>query len=191
MRNKIIGNIALACSPVMMIGMSLEEKIGPWFTGLWGLVYMTTWTAMLIVLRDAAIVRKNSFARSLVLVLIASLAIANVSNLVNLFEAANSISFFFYLDLFWPISHSLMFILGLTVLIQNSFTGWKKFVPLIFGSWFPASMILMTVAGRQPLVFYSMEIFNFIGFALMALLVRSIPDIKTGDTEKQLIIIQQ
>ena len=98
MRNKIIGNIALACSPVMMIGMSLEESIGPWFTGLWGLVYMTTWMTMLIVLRDADIAGKNPFATTLMLVLIGSLAIANVSNLVNLFEAANSISFFFYLD---------------------------------------------------------------------------------------------
>ncbi len=190
MRNKIIGNIALACSPVMMIGMSLEERIGPWFTGLWGLVYMTTWTSMLFVLRDAAIVGKNPFARTLMLVLIASLAIANVSNLINLFEAANSISFFFYLDLFWPISHSLMFILGLTILIQNTLTGWKKFVPLIFGSWFPVSMILMTIAGRQTLVFYCMEIFNLIGFASMALLVRSIPDPKKSCRETQSIILQ-
>ena len=180
MRNKIIGNIALAFSPVMMIGMSLEESIGPWFTGLWGLVYMTTWMTMLIVLRDADIAGKNPFATTLMLVLIGSLAIANVSNLVNLFEAANSISFFFYLDLFWPISHSLMFILGLTVLIQNTLSGWKKFVPLIFGSWFPVSMILMTIAGRQPIVFYSMEIFNLIGFASMALLVRTIREPKTA-----------
>ena len=176
MRNKIIGNIALACSPIMMIGMSLEEKTGPWFTGLWGLIYMTTWTAMIIVLRESGFAGKNAFARSLMLVLLASLSIANVSNLINLFEQANSVPFFFYLDLFWPISHSLMFILGILVLSQKNLTGWKKYAPLIFGSWFPISMLMMTLGGRQPIVFYSMEIFNMIGFASLALLVRSIPD---------------
>jgi hypothetical protein len=151
---------------------------------------MTTWTIMLIVFREAAIAGKNHFARTLILVLLASLVIANVSNLINLFEEANSISFFFYLDLFWPISHSLMLILGLTVLIQNTLTGWKKFVPLIFGSWFPVSMILMSIVGRQTIVFYSMEIFNLIGFASMALLVRNIPDAKKSCKENKSIIMQ-
>lgn len=176
MRNKIIGNIALACSPIMMIGMNLGSNYSSWFTGLWGLIYISAWTAMVLAIKDAFIAGKNSFARSFMYILLASLTIANVSNLINLFELADAVPFFFYLDLFWPISHSLMFILGIMVLIHNTIRGWKKFAPLVFGSWFPVAMLLMTIGGDKSWAIHSIELYNLIGYASLALLIRSIPD---------------
>jgi hypothetical protein len=69
-----------------------------------------------------------------------------------------------------------MLILGVLVLIQKSITGWKKFAPLLFGTWFPFSMLLVALTSEQPFPIHSIELYNLFVYACLALMVRSIAD---------------
>src|SRR5690349_13888779 len=109
MNNKLLGTLALAGAPFMFIGVYLESIIkslnDTWFTGVWGILYITGWMCSMIVLQRIEAVGKGRFGKGLIRVILFTLTVANVSNVVQLFTVPNKPPYFFYIDLFWPLSN--------------------------------------------------------------------------------------
>lgn len=173
MTNRQLGLIALVGAPAMLIGINAEylnqNLADSWFTGVWGIVYITAWMCSLLVMHREHIAH-NRFGRALIKIMFVTLTIANVSNIVQIVSPHNDPWYFFYLDLFWPISHLLMTILGITVLFNKNLDMVSKLIFSGAGFWLPAALVPMAVFGRTDSVVLYPSIYNAIMWALMGYL---------------------
>jgi hypothetical protein len=171
MTNKQLGLIALAGSPAMLIGANVEHIYSQfedtWFTGVWGIVYITTWMCSLLALHRSQVAGKG-FGKWLITIMFFTLTIANISNIVQILTPANDPWYFFYLDLFWPISHLLMFVLGITCLFNSKLDKYSKIILAGAGLWLPIAFVAMIILGRTNTVILYGSIYNAVMWALMA-----------------------
>lgn len=144
MNNRTLGVLALLGAPTMGLGIWLEQQYKPlsdsWFTGVWGLLYITAWMGSMVALRRMQATGTSRFGRALPLLMLGTLTIANVSNVWQVVAPTVKTQLFWSLDIFWPLSNVLMLVYGITVLTANRLPGWKRFVPLLCGLWLPAAM---------------------------------------------------
>lgn len=171
MTNKQLGLIALAGSPAMLIGVYVEQAFSQYkdsaFTGLWGVVYITAWMCSLLVLKRIK-AGGSGFGKWLIRIMFVTLTIANISNIVQIITPASDPWFFFYLDLFWPISHLLMFILGITCLFSNHLDKNSKIILAAAGLWLPIAISSMIILGRTTPVLFFGGLYNAVMWAMMA-----------------------
>ena len=182
MSNKFLGNIALLGAPFLLLGIYTETVVSSlsdsWFTGVWGMLYITGWMASMIVLQRMEAAGAGKFGRMLISMIIFSLAIANASNVVKLISANDKPSFFFYIDLCWPFSNVLMLVLGITIMIKKSLPAPTRWIPLACGLWLPLAMLSMVVLGKTLAGLFFAGSYSVIFWALLARMVRKVPDHK-------------
>jgi hypothetical protein len=172
MNNKTLGALALLGAPWMGIGVLAEENIkqldNSWFTGLWGIIYITTWMGGMVVLRRLHASGTNRFGKALPLVILGTLTVANISNIWQIVAPTNKSQLFWTLDMCWPLSHLLMIVFGIAVIKANRLPGWYRFVPLLCGFWLPIALstkfLLPTTIGFNIALVY-----NVVAWCLLAL----------------------
>ncbi|MDQ4140236.1 MAG: hypothetical protein M3142_06895 [Bacteroidota bacterium] len=88
MKNKTLGILALMGAPALLIGMHLEQTYkylsDSWFTGVWGIIYISAWMASIIALRRIEATGKSRFGRIILRVITATLILADISNVYSL-----------------------------------------------------------------------------------------------------------
>ncbi len=140
MSNQLLGILALIGSPWLFIGTYMEQRMthlsDSWFTGVWGILFISGWICAVIVLKRLRTTGSSSFGKVILLILLLSLSIANVSNVIQIFVERDKPSYFIFFDLFWPLSNIIMLIVGITVLTTKGLPGWKRYIPLAKGSGF-------------------------------------------------------
>src|SRR5688572_10418846 len=173
MSNRFLGILALIGSPWLFIGMSLEQRIprlsDSWFTGLWGLLFISGWICSVIALKRLKATGSSSFGKILLIVLLVTLSIANVSNLIQLIVEKDKPSYFMVLDMCWPLSNVIMFITGIMVIIANGLPAWKRWIPLATGLWFPLAMLSFLIDNK--IVSLLIGIYSVIAWALLAIVM--------------------
>lgn len=188
MNNKTLGTLAMIGAPWMLLGtlieMAFPHLTDSWFTGVWGLLYITPWMGIMIALHRAGTLGSSHLGKALPWVLIATLTLADLSNLMWLFGAKNKPAFFFYIDLFWPISHLLMIVVGILAIRAKVLSGWQRYIPLIMGLWLPLALGLLALMGRTTTCFLIGGLYNAAVVMLLAYIARNLPDKKPGRTLK-------
>lgn len=189
MNNKTLGTLALIGAPAMAAD-TLAEATYPslfdsWFTGMWGLVYITAWMCSIIAMKRSGALGNSRLGKAMPYVLMTTLSLANVANLIWLFAAKAKPSFFMAIDLFWPISHILMLVVGVLAIRAKKLTGWRRYVPLIMGLWLPFALGSLALIGRTQTGFFIGGLYNAIVVVLLALAVRSLPEPDAGNRTKQ------
>ena len=183
MTNKTLGNCALIGAPAMAIGTLAEASyphlFDSWFTGVWGILYITAFMCSIAGIKQAGVLGSSKLGKAMPYVLLATLTLANVSNLIWLFAAKNKPSFFMPIDLCWPLSHILMLAVGVLVIRAGKLAGWKRYVPLIMGLWLPFALTMLSVLGRTQTGFVVGGLYNFIIVVLLAMVVRNLPEPNT------------
>jgi hypothetical protein len=68
MNNKTLGTLALIGAPFLLIGFKAEQHYAfladSWFTGAWGLVYITAWLCSVAALHRLGAAAKAASAKS-------------------------------------------------------------------------------------------------------------------------------
>jgi hypothetical protein len=178
MTNKQLGTLALAGAPALLIGM-YTEKVSPqftdsWFTGLWGLVYISAWMCSHTVLYRIESAGRR-FGKWLMRIMFVTLAIANISNVIQFLASADKPSFFFYLDVCWPLSNVLMLVLGITILVNKRVAGNLRFIPLGCGLWLPFTLVIFYLFSPTPLMNLISGLYSMTMWGLLAINVRNQP----------------
>jgi hypothetical protein len=172
MNNKTLGALALLGAPWMGIGVLAEEYVkqldNSWFTGLWGIIYITTWMGGMVVLRRLHVSGTNLFGKALPLIILATLTVANISNVWQIVAPTNKSQLFWTLDMFWPLSHLLMIVFGVAVIRANRLPGWYRFVPLLCGFWLPVAMSTKFLLSSTMSLSIGV-IYNVVAWCLLAL----------------------
>ena len=102
--------------------------------------------------------------------LLISLRIANISNLIQIIVEKDKPSYFMFVDLFWPLSNIIMLIVGIMVIVAKGLPGWKRYIPLAAGMWFPLAM-LSTFIDNKFLSFFLGGPYSAIAWILLAIVV--------------------
>ncbi|MDQ3290572.1 MAG: hypothetical protein M3Q05_04715 [Bacteroidota bacterium] len=175
MKNKTLGILALIGAPALLIGMHLEQAYkslsDSWFTGVWGIIYISAWIASIIALRRIEATGKSQFGRTILWVITGTLILANISNVYQLIAPQDKSILFLILDSFWPISNLIMLVVGITVIKAKVLTGWKRYVPLVVGLWFPLTMLTMALAGRDAPIMVFVPYYTAVAWSSLAIVV--------------------
>lgn len=173
MSNRLLGILALIGSPWLFIGMYLEQRIprllDSWFTGVWGLLFISGWICSVIALRSLKATGNSSFAKILLIVLLITLSLANVSNVIQLIVEKDKPSYFMVLDICWPLSNVIMLITGIMVIIVKGLPAWKRWIPLATGLWFPLAMLSFLIDNK--IVSLLVGFYSVIAWALLAIVI--------------------
>lgn len=174
MNNKLIGLIALACSPFLAIDLSLHGGFDNYHPtsigGVFNFIYMTGWLLTVLALREMHTGAKRT-VKTIFIIQIVFLSLAECSNIWLIAEPGSGNNLYAILDLFWPISNGFMLITGLTILISGQITGWQRFIPLFAGLWLPVSITLWSSLGKTPLTVTLVSIYSAIAWSALALAV--------------------
>jgi hypothetical protein len=172
--NKSLGILALIGAPWLFIGTTVEQRIphlaDSWFTGVWGLLFISGWICAAIALKRLRATGNTYFGKIIVIALLVSLSVANISNVIQIIVEENKPSYFMYFDLFWPFSNIIMLIVGITVIVVNGLPGWKRYIPLATGLWFPLAM-LSTLIDNRFLSFLFGGFYSFVAWGLLAIVI--------------------
>lgn len=173
MSNRLLGILALIGSPWLFIGMYLEQRIprllDSWFTGVWGLLFISGWICSVIALRSLKATGNSSFGKILLIILLVTLSLANVSNVIQLIVEKDKPSYFMVLDICWPLSNVIMLITGIMVIIVKGLPAWKRWIPLATGLWFPLAMLSFLIDNK--IVSLLVGFYSVIAWALLAIVI--------------------
>jgi hypothetical protein len=132
-------------------------------------MYITGWMCSMEVLRRAKATGNSTFGKLILWIILGSLFLADASNVYAFFVPNNRSTLMVILDSFWPISNVLLLIVGITVIVSKGISGWKRFVPLIAGCWFPFAMATKIWPSDMHFVFYMVAFYSAIAWIVLAL----------------------
>ncbi|PSR56868.1 hypothetical protein AHMF7605_26895 [Adhaeribacter arboris] len=176
MNNKTLGILALVGAPFYFIGMYTEHGLYPnlnetWFTGAWALTYMLGWMCSIVALQRLKVTGNTRFGRGILWVVLGTLTLANMYNLAQLVLPTHLFRYFIFLDAFWPMSNLMMLVIGITAFGSKRLKGWKRFVPLLVGFWFPVSVPAVFLFGQTFLGFMIGGVYSIIAWPLLAVMI--------------------
>lgn len=174
MSNKTLGTLAFIGSPWLFLGPYIEQRVpgleDSWFTGVWGILFISGWICSVIVLRRLKTTGSSTFGKVILVALIAFLTLANLSNLIQIIVEKDKPAYFMLFDIFWPLSNLVMLVMGVAVILIRGLPGWKRYVPLAVGMWFPLAMISSAVDDGVVSLFFG-GIYSALAWGALAVVV--------------------
>jgi hypothetical protein len=168
MNYKLLGGVAIICAPFLFLDfVTNEQSQNSWLTGLFGFVYMTGWICSIIALKRMDILGTTRWAKIAFTVQLSLLILAQCWNIWVIIGASHGNTLFTLLDMCWPLSNLWMLAIGITALKAKKLRGWKRFVPLFVGLWFPLTVIPAITLG----IFVLAAPYSAIAFTLLGLVV--------------------
>lgn len=179
MNHKTLGTLALTGAPFLGLGMTVEQLYKPlhdsWFTGLWGLFYISAWLCSIIALQRLEVTGRSRFGKGILRVITVTLTLANVSNGYQLLFPGEKTVAYYALDAFWPISNLVMAGVGITVIVARGLPGWRRYVPLAAGLWFPFTVLCMVVLGSWEAAIPLSSLYTAVAWTVLAVVVLTTP----------------
>ena len=178
MNNRLLGTIALICSPALFIeGITLQNE-NHIVIGIASMVFMAGWACSNIAMQRMQAIGTGLAAKIVLRVQLFGILMAF---LFGFLEATKLVSednlFFIITDMCWPLSMVFMIVVGSMAIRAKRWAGWQRFVPLFCAAWLPVAMIIgMVAAGNPNVEMISGNIgfaWTFVAWGLLALVVRS------------------
>ncbi|RYZ28468.1 MAG: hypothetical protein EOO10_09440 [Chitinophagaceae bacterium] len=146
--SKLLGGIGMIASPFLFLQMTTGNDHNSAIGGLFDLLYMLGWMCSIVGLQRLQVFGAKRIGNSLLQVQLGFLFLANIWNVWVIFDSGNKSNLFFALDMCWPLSNVCLFILGISILLNGTLSGWKRYVVLFAGLWLPVAIGSMMVFGR-------------------------------------------
>lgn len=176
MRTRTLGFIGILCSPFLAIQLNLfgifENSKSTSLVGVLGLIYMVGWFCSILGLYrlNAA---GNKTGRIILMIQMALLTVGNLWNIYSIFDPNCNTTLFYVIDsIGWPFDNIFMLATGIAIVAAKQLPGWKRFVPLFVGLWFPVTVVATRMifgSGNTELMIVSL--YSIIGWALLGLTV--------------------
>lgn len=169
MNTKSLAIAALLGAPFMCIGVYVEAYASSfgqgWWTGVWGLIYITGWLAGMEAMRRLRVTGNDRFGNWVIPVVMTTLIIADISNVWQLVAPTYKPFLFWALDICWPLSHVLMLAVGVATVRAKKLNRFERWLPIAMGLWFPLTMLV----SKTPIVLHFSNIYSIVTWTLMAL----------------------
>lgn len=184
MNNKLLAISGMAGAPFLCLGMITEivypSLFNTWFTGLWGIFYISGWMCTLVSIYRQGMFNLYPFARVICCVLFGTLTIANASNMMLTLTGRTDMPLYFYFDLCWPLSNVLMFILGISIIRKRGIPVQLRRIIFITGTWFPVLFAGMMMFGRNQQLFAFSAVYSLVCWTLLGLITYRLARAQSG-----------
>lgn len=144
MSNKVLGAVAMVCAPALLVeGIITGGENNPVVIGTASMVFMLGWLCSNTAMRRMHAAGTELWGRAVLLVQLVGIVMAfffGFFKATGLLGRENII--FNATDAAWPLSMVWMFLpVGITVIFAKRLPGWRRFVPMLCGAWFPVAMV--------------------------------------------------
>ncbi|MGH3090255.1 MAG: hypothetical protein ACRDSJ_23475 [Rubrobacteraceae bacterium] len=162
MSNKVLGAVAMVCAPALLVeGLIPGGVETPIVVGVASMVFMLGWLCSNTVMRRMKAAGEGIWGRVVLLIQLVGIVLAFF---FGFFEATGLLGresiIFNVTDVAWPLGMIWMFLpVGITVIVAKRLPGWRRFVPMFCGAWFPVAMVGMIAFGEAG---------GFVGAAMSA-----------------------
>lgn len=146
MKNKFQAVLALIGAPFLGLDFyrnmhSVDQWGGSILTRVFDMLYMASWICTMFALIRINAAGTKKVGRNILYTQTLLLFIAASSDVVALLQIRIPTNIFFFWDLFWPLSHCMMLVTGVTIATAGILKGWKRWIALIMGLWLPVTMV--------------------------------------------------
>ncbi len=151
MSNKVLGAIAMVCSPALLVeGIITRGENNPVVIGIASMVFMFGWLCSNTAMRRMRAAGTGLWGRIVLLIQFVGITMAFF---FGFFEATGLLGgesiVFNITNAAWPLSMIWMFLpVGITVIFAKRLPGWRRFVPMLCGSWLLLGIVAMLVLGQ-------------------------------------------
>lgn len=173
---RLLGTLGMIGAPFLLLegvtrGFQMIEGTTP-LGGFLELFYLGGWTCSLIGLGMLQATGRGKVGKAILGLLLLGLVMATAISLSGIFmpnlDPENGL--YQILDIAWPLSHTLMLVVGSAVLVVKRLSGWTRFAPLACGLAVPLLIVAKIIGGEQASVlffgFYTWIMFTLLGYAV-------------------------
>ncbi len=152
MGNKVLGAIAMVCAPALLVEAIVTRggESNPVVIGTASMVFMLGWLCSNTAMRRMQAAGTGKWGRAVLAIQLVGIVLAFF---FGFFEATGLLGresiIFNVTDVAWPLSMVWMLLpVGITVIVAKRLEGWRRFVPMLCGSWLPLGIVAMLALGQ-------------------------------------------
>ncbi len=136
-----------------------------------GLLYISGWMCSITAMCRMQVTGRSRFGKAILNVITGTLLIANLSNVYQLVYPGEKTPTYIALDAFWPISNLIMGVVGITVIAAKGLPGWRRYVPLVVGLWFPFAALCKTLIGSWQAIVPIVSLYSAVAWTVLAAVI--------------------
>jgi hypothetical protein len=142
-------------------------------SGIFNFIFITGWTCSVLALYKLNAMGNTKSAKVIMNIQLVVLFLANCWNIFEIFSPDSTSMLFQALSVAWPVAGFFMLITGVVIVIAKRLQGWKRYVPLLAGLWFPFMMFfyILNVHALSTLILsglYATVVFTLLGFSIVS-----------------------
>jgi len=177
LNTRVLGIIGIIGAPWIFIDFInnglYDHFIATSVSGVRNFVFMTGWLCSVMGLYQLNAMGTKRWQKVVMLVQILLLLLGDCWNIFEMFAPDSPSPIYYALNFLWPIAGLFMVVTGIVILLAKKLRGWKRYIPLLAGLWFP-EMLLVYYAFQNSMFalvisgIYSTIVFSLLGFVLAA-----------------------
>lgn len=170
---RTLGIIGLIGAPWMFIDIIdnglYERFVLSAVSGVRGFIFITGWTCSVLGLYRLQAMGTRRWQHAIMRIQLLFLMLANCWNILEIINPKSPWLQHLPLNLAWPLAGNFMLVTGIVILFARRMIGWKWYIPLLAGLWFPQTVLLtLTKNLTLPALLFT-GIYATIVFTLLAL----------------------
>ena len=176
MNTRTLGIIGMLCSPFLSIDSFVSGAFQNYqpstLSGIFSFIYMTGWVCSIVGLFRFHATGVRPWVKTIFIIQLLFLTLGEIWNVYSIIKPLETSLLFRILDLFWPISNCFMFFTGLAVIRAKRLAGWKRYIPLVVGLWFPVCLVLIRLLfGSSQVTLYVTPVYSTTAWLLLGYVV--------------------
>jgi hypothetical protein len=174
---RVLGIIGIMGAPWMFIDFInnglYDRFLATSISGIRNFMFMTGWLCSVVGLYKLEAMGTKRWQKMIVIAQIIFLFLADCWSIFEMFAPDSPSPIYYALNFLWPVAGFCMVITGTVILLAKKLRGWKRYVPLFAGLWFPETVLVYYISQNSILSLvtsgiYSTIVFSLMGFVLTA-----------------------
>ena len=172
---RILGIIGIIGAPWMFIDFVnnglYEHFVVTSTSGIRNLLFMTGWICSVLGLYKLGAIGNKRWKKNILIIQLILLCLADIWCIMEMINPNSSSLIVFALNFSWPIGGCFMMVTGIVILMAKKLKGWKRFMPLLAGLWFPQTLVVYIFLRDSTTLLllsgvYSTIVFSLLGFGI-------------------------
>src|SRR4051794_10004298 len=138
-------------------------------SGIRNFIFITGWTCSVLGLYQLKAMGNKRWQKIIMIVQIVLLFLANCWNIWEIIAPDSPSYIYFLLNFTWPLAGCFMVVTGIVILKAKKLKGWKRYMPLLAGCWFPQSVLIYYIAPNSLTSLLLSGLYSAIVFSLLGL----------------------
>ncbi len=172
-QTKILGIIGIAGAPWILIDFInnglYERFVATSESGVRNFFFMAGWISSVAGLYLLEAMGAKRWQKTIMVIQLILLLFAECWSIFEIIAPESSSVVFYLLNFSWPVAGFFMVVTGIVILKAKRLRGWKRYVPLLAGLWFPESFATYFLFPNHLMSLIASGLYSAIVFSLLGL----------------------